>query len=136
MSDVSLPLAGLVVLDLTRVIAGPVCGRTLAAHGAEVMLVTAGHLPSVPLLVMDTGRGKLSAALDLRRAEEAGRKTEAEAAKSAADGRSGSYLAAQGRLRGELREAVRRQIAHVPALFELRERHGRVKVVEAFHART
>ena len=58
------------MLDLTRVIAGPVCGRTLAAHGAEVMLVTAGHLPSIPLLVMDTGRGKLSAALDLRRAEE------------------------------------------------------------------
>ena len=64
------PLSGLRVLDLTRVIAGPVCGRTLAAHGAEVMLVTAGHLPSIPLLVMDTGRGKLSAALDLRRAEE------------------------------------------------------------------
>ncbi|MBI2525702.1 MAG: CoA transferase [Candidatus Rokubacteria bacterium] len=64
------PLSGVRVLDLTRVIAGPVCGRTLAAHGAEVMLVTAHHLPGIPLLVMDTGRGKLSVTLDLRRAEE------------------------------------------------------------------
>jgi crotonobetainyl-CoA:carnitine CoA-transferase CaiB-like acyl-CoA transferase len=67
------PLAGLRVLDLTRIIAGPVCGRTLAVHGADVMLITAGHLPSVPSLVIDTGRGKLSAALDLR--ESSGRDT-------------------------------------------------------------
>ncbi len=60
------PLADLRVLDLTRIIAGPVCGRTLAVHGADVLLVTAGHLPSIPSLVIDTGRGKLSAALDLR----------------------------------------------------------------------
>src|SRR5581483_11193886 len=32
------PLAGLRVLDLSRVIAGPVAGRTLAAHGADVLL--------------------------------------------------------------------------------------------------
>src|SRR5579864_2014958 len=60
------PLSGVKVLDLTRIIAGPVCGRTLAAHGADVLLVTAGHLPSVRSLVVDTGRGKLSAAVDLR----------------------------------------------------------------------
>ncbi len=60
------PLGGLRVLDLTRVIAGPVCGRILAAHGATVMLVTAPHLPSIPSLVIDTGRGKLSAQIDLR----------------------------------------------------------------------
>ena len=60
------PLEGLRVLDLTRIIAGPVCGRTLAAHGADVLLITAAHLPSVRSLVVDTGRGKLSAALDLR----------------------------------------------------------------------
>jgi crotonobetainyl-CoA:carnitine CoA-transferase CaiB-like acyl-CoA transferase len=60
------PLSGVRVLDLTRVIAGPVCGRTLAEHGADVMLVTAGHLPSIDTLVVDTGRGKLSARLDLR----------------------------------------------------------------------
>ena len=65
------PLAGVRVLDLTRVIAGPVCGRTLAAHGAEVLLISAPHLPSVPDLVIDTGLGKRAAHLDLRRAADA-----------------------------------------------------------------
>jgi crotonobetainyl-CoA:carnitine CoA-transferase CaiB-like acyl-CoA transferase len=60
------PLAGLRVLEMTRIIAGPVCGRTLAAHGADVLLITAPHLPAVAPLVIDTGRGKLSAQLDLR----------------------------------------------------------------------
>ena len=60
------PLSHVRVLDLTRVIAGPVCGRTLAAHGADVLLVTAKHLPSIEQLVIDTGRGKRSTSLDLR----------------------------------------------------------------------
>ncbi|MGY8523859.1 CoA transferase [Paracidovorax citrulli] len=60
------PLSGVRVLDFTRIIAGPVAGRTLAAHGAEVLLVTAPHLPSVAPLVIDTGRGKRSCQLDLR----------------------------------------------------------------------
>ena len=60
------PLGDVRVLDLTRIIAGPVCTRTLAAHGAEVLLITAPHLPSIPALVIDTGRGKRSAQLDLR----------------------------------------------------------------------
>jgi crotonobetainyl-CoA:carnitine CoA-transferase CaiB-like acyl-CoA transferase len=64
------PLEGIRVLDLTRVIAGPVCGRTLAAHGADVMRVTAPHLPGLPELDVDTGRGKLSASIDLRADEE------------------------------------------------------------------
>jgi crotonobetainyl-CoA:carnitine CoA-transferase CaiB-like acyl-CoA transferase len=64
------PLAGVRVLDLTRVIAGPVCGRALAAHGADVMRVTAPHLPGLATLDVDTGRGKLSTALDLRAAED------------------------------------------------------------------
>src|SRR4051794_5947249 len=62
------PLSGVRVLDLTRVIAGPVCGRTLAAHGADVMLVTAAHLPQMMPLVIDNGRGKLSTFIDLREA--------------------------------------------------------------------
>jgi crotonobetainyl-CoA:carnitine CoA-transferase CaiB-like acyl-CoA transferase len=62
------PLSGVHVLDLTRVIAGPVCGRTLAAHGADVLLVTAAHLPQMMPLVMDNGRGKLSTFIDLRKA--------------------------------------------------------------------
>ncbi len=63
------PLSGIRVLDLTRVIAGPVCGRTLAAHGADVLLVTARHLPKMEPLVIDNGRGKLSTAVDLRDAD-------------------------------------------------------------------
>jgi crotonobetainyl-CoA:carnitine CoA-transferase CaiB-like acyl-CoA transferase len=64
------PLGGVRVLELTRVIAGPVCGRTLAVHGADVLLITAAHLPAMGVLAVDTGRGKLSAQLDLRTADD------------------------------------------------------------------
>jgi crotonobetainyl-CoA:carnitine CoA-transferase CaiB-like acyl-CoA transferase len=60
------PLAGVRVLDLTRVIAGPVCARTLAVHGADVLTVSAQHLPQMQPLVIDCGRGKRSAFIDLR----------------------------------------------------------------------
>jgi crotonobetainyl-CoA:carnitine CoA-transferase CaiB-like acyl-CoA transferase len=63
------PLAGLRVLDLSRVIAGPVAGRTLAAHGADVMLISGADLPAIPWLTIDTGRGKLSAFVELKREE-------------------------------------------------------------------
>ncbi|KAI0072040.1 CoA-transferase family III [Panus rudis PR-1116 ss-1] len=59
------PLEGIRVLDLTRVLAGPVCGRTLAAHGADVLLVTSPNLPALPLLDTDTSRGKRTTQLDL-----------------------------------------------------------------------
>src|SRR4029079_18194855 len=59
------PLGGLRVLDLTRIVAGPVAGRALAAHGADVMLISAPHLPFIDWLMKDTGRGKLSAFADL-----------------------------------------------------------------------
>jgi crotonobetainyl-CoA:carnitine CoA-transferase CaiB-like acyl-CoA transferase len=60
------PLSGVRVLDLTRVIAGPVAGRFLAAHGADVLKVDGPHLPQIDLLVVDTGPGKRSCLLDLR----------------------------------------------------------------------
>ncbi|GAB7521194.1 CoA transferase [Paraburkholderia sp. 2C] len=60
------PLSGVRVLDLSRIIAGPVAGRALASHGAQVLLVNGPHLPNIAPLVIDTGRGKRSATLDLR----------------------------------------------------------------------
>ena len=64
--DGSRPLSGVRVLDLTRVLAGPTCARTLAEHGADVMKITAGHLPNIGYQEYDTGHGKLNASLDLR----------------------------------------------------------------------
>ncbi len=60
------PLSGVRVLDLTRVLAGPTCARTLAEHGADVLKITAPHLPNIGYQEFDTGHGKLSAHLDLR----------------------------------------------------------------------
>jgi crotonobetainyl-CoA:carnitine CoA-transferase CaiB-like acyl-CoA transferase len=65
------PLAGARVLDLSRIIAGPVAGRALAQHGADVLMINGPHLPNIAPLVIDNGRGKRSATLDLR--DEAGR---------------------------------------------------------------
>ncbi|WGR91319.1 CoA transferase [Bradyrhizobium sp. ISRA443] len=63
------PLAGIRVLDLSRVIAGPVAGRTLAAHGADVLLISGPDLPAIPWLTIDIGRGKLSSFVELRSEE-------------------------------------------------------------------
>ncbi|MEU6773034.1 CoA transferase [Streptomyces sp. NPDC046759] len=60
-----LPAAGLRVLDLTRVLAGPVATRTLALLGADVLRLDAPWLPELPDQHADTGFGKRSATLDL-----------------------------------------------------------------------
>jgi crotonobetainyl-CoA:carnitine CoA-transferase CaiB-like acyl-CoA transferase len=67
------PMAGIRVLDLSRVIAGPVAGRTLAAHGADVLLISGADLPAIPWLTIDTGRGKLTSFVELK--SEQGRDT-------------------------------------------------------------
>lgn len=61
------------VLDLTRVIAGPVATRTLALLGADVLRLDAPWLPDSPDLHTDTGFGKRSVWIDLAAPEGAAR---------------------------------------------------------------
>ncbi|MFI9102028.1 CoA transferase [Streptomyces fildesensis] len=65
LSAAALPAAGVRVLDLTRVIAGPVATRTLALLGADVLRVDSPRLPEHPDAHADTGFGKRSTLLDL-----------------------------------------------------------------------
>ena len=60
------PLDGIRALDLTRTLAGPTCARTLAEHGADVLMVTAKGLPQLPQTLIDTNHGKRSTYLDLK----------------------------------------------------------------------
>jgi len=62
----SRPLSDIRVLDLTRVLAGPTCARTLAEHGADVLKVGAEHIPTIDFFDLDTGHGKRWTHLDLR----------------------------------------------------------------------
>ncbi|MFV1442903.1 MULTISPECIES: CoA transferase [unclassified Phaeobacter] len=61
------PLAGLRVLDLTRVLAGPVATRTLAAFGATVLRIDPPGWDE-PGVLQDISLGKHMASLDLRSA--------------------------------------------------------------------
>ena len=66
----SRPLSGLRVLDLTRVLAGPTCARTMAEHGADVLRISSPNLPTFDFFDMDTGHGKRSAYLDLKETQQ------------------------------------------------------------------
>ncbi|WP_327308705.1 CoA transferase [Streptomyces sp. NBC_01298] len=59
------PLEGVRVLDLTRVIAGPVATRTLGLLGADVLRIDSPRLPESDDAYADTGFGKRSVLLDL-----------------------------------------------------------------------
>jgi crotonobetainyl-CoA:carnitine CoA-transferase CaiB-like acyl-CoA transferase len=61
------PLSGVRVLDLTHVIAGPTCAKSLAEQGATVLHIYSPSRPQLPPFDIDTGHGKLTAFLDLKR---------------------------------------------------------------------
>lgn len=63
------PLAGVRVLDLTRVIAGPVATRALALFGAEVLRVDPVHRPEIAWQHLENGQGKRSASVDMNTRE-------------------------------------------------------------------
>ncbi|KAK7746560.1 hypothetical protein SLS62_009357 [Diatrype stigma] len=60
------PLAGLKVVDLARVIAGPAITRSLAEMGASVMRVTSPNITDMSVLHQDLNWGKWNCALDLK----------------------------------------------------------------------
>ncbi|CZR63570.1 related to acyl-CoA transferases/carnitine dehydratase [Phialocephala subalpina] len=70
LTSVKRPLAGLKVLDITRVIAAPAIGRGLAEMGASVMRVTAPHLCDYSSLHCDLNWGKWNTCLDFRKEED------------------------------------------------------------------
>lgn len=72
-------LAGVRVLDLARVIAGPSGTQLLACFGADVLRIDPPHLPELLDQHLSTGMGKRSAQLDLRLAPEQLRSLAAEA---------------------------------------------------------
>jgi crotonobetainyl-CoA:carnitine CoA-transferase CaiB-like acyl-CoA transferase len=63
------PLGGVRVLDVTHVLAGPTCARTLAEHGADVLRIGPGSSGDRNPMQRDTGHGKRSAVLDLKSAD-------------------------------------------------------------------
>lgn len=68
--DLKQCLAGIRVLEMSRVIAAPVAGKTLAVHGADVLWVTSPNLPALPELDIDVGRGKRTTQLDINQRDD------------------------------------------------------------------
>jgi hypothetical protein len=60
------PASGVRVADLTRVLAGPTCAKTLAEHGADVLHISAPGLERGGLFEIETGIGKRQCYIDLR----------------------------------------------------------------------
>jgi hypothetical protein len=63
-------LRGIRVVEMSRVIAAPVAGKTLAAHGADVIWITSPTLPDLPELDIDFSRGKRTVQLDIKKAKD------------------------------------------------------------------
>ncbi|KZL77624.1 alpha methylacyl-CoA racemase (acyl-CoA transferases/carnitine dehydratase) [Colletotrichum tofieldiae] len=65
------PLAGVKVVEMTRVIAGPEIGTILAAYGADVIRVNPPHLPDINIMQLSLNAGKRTIAIDLRNEKDA-----------------------------------------------------------------
>jgi hypothetical protein len=63
-------LRGIRVVEMSRVIAAPVAGKTLAAHGADVVWITSPSLPDLPDLDIDLSRGKRTVQLNIDKNED------------------------------------------------------------------
>jgi hypothetical protein len=63
-------LQGIRVIEMSRVIAAPVAGKTLAAHGADVIWITSPSLPDLPDIDIDLSRGKRTVQLDITKDED------------------------------------------------------------------
>lgn len=63
------PLSGVRCLDLARVLAGPMCARTFAEHGADVLKVANKDLPDMRPFQIETGQGKRCCHLDIKTPE-------------------------------------------------------------------
>jgi hypothetical protein len=59
------PLSNIRVLDMTRVLAGPLAARLLAEQGADVLHISSPNLPYLHAALLETGFGKRSAFIDL-----------------------------------------------------------------------
>ncbi|KAF5560098.1 acyl transferase carnitine dehydratase [Fusarium phyllophilum] len=61
------PLAGIKVVEMTRVIAGPQIGTILSSFGADVIRVNPPHLPDINIMQLTLNAGKRTIAIDLRK---------------------------------------------------------------------
>lgn len=59
-------LSGVKVLELCRIIAGPVITRILGEYGADVLKVTSPNLSDVPFFQVDGNMGKHATDIDLK----------------------------------------------------------------------
>lgn len=61
------PLAGIKVVEMTRVIAGPQIGAILSAYGADVIRINPPHLPDINIMQLTLNAGKRTIGIDLRK---------------------------------------------------------------------
>ncbi|PYH86690.1 CoA-transferase family III [Aspergillus uvarum CBS 121591] len=64
------PLAGVKVLEMVRIIAGPTIGVTLASYGADVIRVNCSKLADLNVLQLTLNAGKRTIDLDIFKAED------------------------------------------------------------------